>query len=77
MPILADSAVGRIPLVQFIADLFSTILPSLESFNIYGAISTGREVPIAYLLLAGIYCILYSTVAMLLALLMFEDRDLA
>ena len=77
VPMLADSAVGRIPLVPFIADLFSTILPALDNFNIYGAISTGRAVPAVYLLSAGVYCILYSTVAMLLALLMFEDRDLA
>jgi hypothetical protein len=74
---LANSAVGRFPMVPFIADLLSTILPALDHFNIYGAISTGQPVPAWYLLWATIYCVLYSTVAMLVALLMFEDRDLA
>jgi len=34
-------------------------------------------VPLSYLGLAGIYCLLYSGLAMLVALLLFEDRDLA
>jgi len=29
-----------------------------------------------YLASAGVYCLLYSAVAMLLGLIMFEDRDL-
>ena len=62
---------------SFIADLLSTILPVLDHFNIYGAISTGQTVPLAILLWSTVYCLLYSTVAMLFALLMFEDRDLA
>jgi len=31
----------------------------------------------AYLAWAALYCVLYSAVAMLLALILFEDRDLA
>jgi hypothetical protein len=34
-------------------------------------------VPPIYLLWSLVYCVLYSTVAMLLALTLFEDRDLA
>ncbi|MEZ6107692.1 MAG: hypothetical protein R3B96_16635 [Pirellulaceae bacterium] len=37
----------------------------------------GREVPLAYLGWASIYCFLYAGIALLLALLLFEDRDLA
>ena len=37
----------------------------------------GRMVPMVYLAWAAVYSIVYSTVAMILALLMFEDRDLA
>lgn len=77
VPMLARSAVGQMPMVPFIADLLSTVLPVLDHFNIYGAISTGQEVPPAYLAWAAGYCVLYSAVAMLLALLLFEDRDLA
>jgi hypothetical protein len=75
---LASSSLGRsIPLVSFMANLLSTILPVLENFNIYGAISTGQHVPLAYLAMAGVYALLYGGVAMLFALLLFEDRDLA
>ncbi len=77
VPMLAKSAVGQIPMVPFVADLLSAVLPVLEHFNIYGAITSGDPVPAAYLGWAALYCLLYSTVAMLLALLLFEDRDLA
>ncbi len=76
-PLLAKSAVGQFPIVPFIADLAGTVLPMLDHFNIYAAISTGREVPLSYVGIAGIYCLLYSSLAMFLALLLFEDRDLA
>jgi ABC-type transport system involved in multi-copper enzyme maturation permease subunit len=81
VPIVAQSAVGQIAYVGFIADLLSTLLPALDHFNIYGAISTGQNVwadgGYWYLVWATVYSVLYSTVAMLLALLLFEDRDLA
>jgi len=35
------------------------------------------RVPLDYLAWAQLYCVLYSTVAMLLGLILFEDRDLA
>ena len=76
-PLLASSAVGQFPIVPFIADLIGTVLPMLDHFNIYAAISTGREVPLSYVGVAGVYCLLYSSLAMFLALLLFEDRDLA
>ena len=44
---------------------------------IQAAVAAGKTVPTDYLLWALLYCILYSSIAMLLALLMFEDRDLA
>ena len=53
------------------------IFPVLDNFNISAGISAGQEVPLEYFAWAGLYCLLYSTVAMLLVLLLFEDRDLA
>ena len=53
------------------------MLPVLNDFNIQAAIAGGREVPAAYLGVAFVYCLLYATIAMLLALALFEDRDLA
>jgi hypothetical protein len=49
----------------------------LNVFDIQAAIAGGKHVPLDYLGWALLYCVLYSTVAMLLALILFEDRDLA
>jgi hypothetical protein len=57
--------------------LQAAIFPVLEHFNISAGISTGQPVPLAYLGWDALYCLLYSAVAMLVALLLFEDRDLA
>jgi hypothetical protein len=77
VPMLALSAVGKLAFVGFMADLLSAVLPVLDNFNIEGTIATGQEVPPEYLAWAGIYTAIYCTAAMLLALLLFEDRDLA
>ena len=77
VPILANSAVGQMEFVRFVANLLAAILPVLDHFNISAAISTGQEVPGAYLAWTGLYCVIYSAVALLVALLLFEDRDLA
>jgi ABC-type transport system involved in multi-copper enzyme maturation permease subunit len=77
VPILANSAVGQIEFVRFVANLLAAILPVLDHFNISASISTGQHVPGEYLAWAGVYCVVYSAVAMLVALLLFEDRDLA
>jgi ABC-type transport system involved in multi-copper enzyme maturation permease subunit len=77
VPILVNSAVGQIEFVRFVANLLAAILPVLDHFNISAGISAGQDVPAVYLAWAALYCVVYSTVAMLLALLLFEDRDLA
>jgi ABC-type transport system involved in multi-copper enzyme maturation permease subunit len=77
VPTLAKSALGQMAIVPFLADLLSAVLPVLDHFNIYGPISTGSSVPLTYLGLAGLYCLAYTSLAMFVALLMIEDRDLA
>jgi ABC-type transport system involved in multi-copper enzyme maturation permease subunit len=77
VPTLVDTAVGQLAFVQFVADLLATVLPILQYFRVDTAIIKGQTIPLSYLGWAGFYCILYSTVAMLVALLLFEDRDLA
>jgi ABC-type transport system involved in multi-copper enzyme maturation permease subunit len=77
VPVLADSAVGQLEFVRFVANLLAATLPVLDHFNISAGISTGQQVPVQYLAWAGLYCFIYSAVAMLVALLLFEDRDLA
>jgi ABC-type transport system involved in multi-copper enzyme maturation permease subunit len=77
VPMLAKSAMGQTAIVTFIANLLAAVLPVLEHFNIYGPIASGESVPLAYLGLAALYCLACSSLAMLAALLMFEDRDMA
>lgn len=63
--------------VVFIGRLIATIFPVLENLNVQAAVAGGAEVPLIYLGWAFLYSLLYGVIAMLLALALFEDRDLA
>ncbi len=77
VPVLVNSAVGRFEIVHFVGQLIATVLPVLDHFTMYSAVATGRDVPMDYLAWSLVYCLLYSAFALLAALWMFEDRDLA
>lgn len=77
VPVLVNSAAGQFEIVRFFGQFLSAVLPVLGHFGMEGAISTGQEVPWVYIGVASVYALLYSSVAMLVALLLFEDRDLA
>jgi ABC-type transport system involved in multi-copper enzyme maturation permease subunit len=79
VPLLSNASVDKIPQVGFVASLLSAVLPVLENFNVTAIafFEPGQSVPWSYLGLSAVYCLLYCGVAMLLALLLFEDRDLA
>lgn len=76
-PLIVKSAAGEIVFVKFIGRLISVMLPVLDHYEIEGAIAGASTVPPAYLWTALLYSALYSLAAMLLALIFFEDRDLA
>jgi hypothetical protein len=76
-PLLAQSTVGQNEFVAFFGQLIALVLPVLDHFDVQAAVAGGVAVPIYYLAWAAVYCILYCAVAMLLALILFEDRDLA
>ncbi|MCA9263072.1 MAG: ABC transporter permease subunit [Planctomycetales bacterium] len=63
--------------VVFIGTLIATILPVLDYFNVYAGIAGGKQITPEYLGVATLYCALYCSIMMLLALALFEDRDLA
>jgi ABC-type transport system involved in multi-copper enzyme maturation permease subunit len=75
--IVQSSAVGQNEFVAFVGQFVALVLPMLDVFNIQAAVAGGKHVPLDYLAWALLYCALYSTVAMLFALILFEDRDLA
>jgi ABC-type transport system involved in multi-copper enzyme maturation permease subunit len=78
-PLLVQSQVvaQQLPPVIFFGRLIATVLPVLDHFNIQASVAAGVPVPMQYLAWSLVYCVLYSSVAMLLALTLFEDRDLA
>jgi len=76
-PLLVQSSMSSFDIVRFFGQLIATIFPNLEHFNIQAAVAAGVPVPYEYLGWAFFYCLVYSLIALLLALLMFEDRDLA
>lgn len=75
-PLIALSTDKTFEGVAFIGTLLATVFPVLDHFNIQPAIASGVPVPPEYLLLSFVYCLLYTTIAMLLGLTLFEDRDL-
>ncbi|ADB17868.1 hypothetical protein Psta_3204 [Pirellula staleyi DSM 6068] len=78
-PLMVQSQVvaEQLPPVVFFGRLIATVLPVLDHFNIQASVASGVNVPLDYLGWALLYGMIYSTVAMLLALTLFEDRDLA
>jgi|SRR5579883_46883 len=68
-------------LVGFLGRLFDVLLPSLESFNMGRAIIRENQLPLwqfgGYVLTVFGYSLIYTTIALLVGLLLFEDRDLA
>jgi len=76
-PLIVKSAAGEIVFVKFIGRLISVMLPVLDHYEIEGAIAGASTVPAEYLWMALLYSFLYCTAAMLLALIFFEERDLA
>jgi len=75
--LIVKSSAGNIVFVRFVGRLLSVVLPVLDHFEIEGAIAGASSVPASYLWWALGYTVLYSSAAMLLALIFFEDRDLA
>jgi ABC-type transport system involved in multi-copper enzyme maturation permease subunit len=76
-PVLVQTSADKFPIVAFVGQFLATILPVLDHYHIPGAIVGGNEVPAAYLLWSAAYSAIYAAVALLLALALFEDRDLA
>lgn len=77
-PVLMQSSdVGDNQIVQFMGTFLATVFPVLDHFNIQSAIAAGKPVPWGYVGWAFVYSSIYSAIAVLAALIMFEDRDLA
>ena len=79
--IMKEVSAGGNQLIHFMAQLFDTVLPGLDLFDVGNAIV--RDVPIPtrdyafYTLNIGLYGLTYTAAALLFGLILFEDRDLA
>jgi ABC-type transport system involved in multi-copper enzyme maturation permease subunit len=76
-PTLVRGNLGKLELVTFLARVIATVLPAIENYNVEAAIVTGSVVPASYLGYASLYSAAYIAAAVLLAFILFEDRDLA
>ena len=75
--IVASNAVTEMPIIGFFANLICAFIPILDHFNMETAIAMNRSIGWGYVGIAGVYSALFALVAMLLSLVLFEDRDLA
>jgi ABC-type transport system involved in multi-copper enzyme maturation permease subunit len=76
-PLLVQSSLAEFEPVVVFGNLIAIVFPVLNHFDIQAAINTNSAVPYSYLGWSIIYTFLYGSMAMLLALVLFEDRDLA
>lgn len=67
----------QLPPIVFFSQLIATVFPVLDHFDVQASVAGNRIVPLAYLGWCFVYATIYSTIAMLFALTLFEDRDLA
>jgi ABC-2 family transporter protein len=79
--VLVQVSEGRFRLVNFLAQFFDALLPGMEFFSL--GVVIARDQPIAavpfwaYVGSVMLYAVLYSAIALLFGLILFEDRDLA
>jgi ABC-type transport system involved in multi-copper enzyme maturation permease subunit len=75
--VMSNQMGGAFDTVKFFGQFVSIIFPVLNHFDVQTAINTNGDVPWIYLGWSFVYTLLYGSVSVLLALVMFEDRDLA
>ena len=74
---LVASAQGNNELVGFVGKLIAVIVPNLNVFNVQSAVDAGNPIPTIYLAGAFNYLVCFAIAIWMLAMLLFEDRDLA
>ena len=80
-PIMTEVSRRQYPLVAFVAQLFETIFPGLDLFDVGSSII--RDLPLdpiaysIYTLNVALYGLTFTAIALLTGLVLFEDRDLA
>jgi ABC-type transport system involved in multi-copper enzyme maturation permease subunit len=69
---------GGNPLVHVMAQIFATLLPGFNYFDMTDATIGGIDVPWGdYVFPVGVHAVGYTLIALLFGLILFEDRDVA
>jgi hypothetical protein len=76
LPLIVDSTAGDFAPVAFFGQFLSIVLPVLHHYDMQPAIAGGQTVPPIILFWSTVYALLYCVMALVLSLLLFEDRDL-
>ena len=78
---LAQVSENKYKLVNFVAKTFETILPGLDKFDLSALIAKDTPTEVSHLWIyvgsVFLYAFVYSTIALVFGLILFEDRDLA
>lgn len=74
---LVASARDNNELVGFVGKLIAVVIPNLNVFNVQSALDAGNPIPAIYLAGAFNYLVCFAFAIWMLAMLLFEDRDLA
>ncbi len=74
---LVASTEGNNELVGFVGKLIAVVVPNLNVFNVQSAVDAGNPIPVIYLAGAFNYLVCFAIAIWMLAMLLFEDRDLA
>ncbi len=74
---LVASTEGNNELVGFVGKLIAVVVPNLNVFNVQSAVDAGNPIPMIYLAGAFNYLVCFAIAIWMLAMLLFEDRDLA
>ncbi|MCS7167504.1 MAG: ABC transporter permease subunit [Gemmatales bacterium] len=69
---------GGNPLVHVMAQIFATILPGFNYFDMTDATTAAIDVPWGdYVFHVAVHSVVYTAIALLFGLILFEDRDVA
>lgn len=76
-PTLVSTSEQQFEIVRFVAQLIAVVIPMLDHYSMQAAIDANNAIPFSLLCGNLVYTGLYIALSMFVALLFFEDRDLA
>ena len=74
---IIEGTQAQFAIVKFFGQLVGVIVPGLEAYDVHSAIDAGLGVPTQYVLVVGGYSAIFAVISLLLALILFEDRDVS